>query len=152
MRVSNRWRFRRRAAGILLNLCKANAGLHWHPIRRVGQRAVRTAAILAGWARARVVHGLRPKDSFPARIATALLEEEGVLEACTKVLFRVIRFICALVRKWPWAHTATAVAAYTAASRTQARGPGGTPAPLAGLLEYVPTFARNFTVIATAPE
>ena len=152
MRVAERWRFRRRAAGILLNLCKANAGLHWHPTRRGAERAARTAAVLIGRARARVVHGLKPRDSVPARVVKALLEEEGVLETAIALVWRAVKLLVTLARKWPWAHTVTAVAAYSAASRTQARGPGGTPAPLAGLLEYVPTFARNFTVIAIAPE
>ena len=152
VRVANRWRFRGRAAGILLNLCKAISGLHWHPVRNVASRATRTAAIALGRARARIVHGLKPRVSAPARIAKALLEEEGVLETVTAVVWRAAKLLVLLVRKWPWAHTVTAVAAYSAASRTQAPGTGGTPAQLAGLLEYVPAFARNFSVIAIAPE
>ena len=94
------------------------------------------------------MHGLKPRDSAPARVAKALLEEEGVLETVTALVWRAAKLLVLLVRKWPWAHTVTAVAAYSAASRNQATGGGGTPAPLAGLLEYVPTFARNFTVTA----
>ena len=150
VRVANRWRFRRRAAGILLNLCKANAGLHWHPVRNVASRATRTARIALRRARARIVHGLKPRDSAPARIAKALLEEEGVLETVTALVWRAAKLLVLLVRKWPWAHTVTAVAAYSAASRTKAPGAGGPPE--AGLLEYVPAFARNFTVIAITPE
>ena len=140
MRVASRWRFRRRVAGILLNLCKANAGLHWHPIRRVA-RATRAAAVWVGRARAHIVHGLEPRESAPARIAKALLEEEGVLETVTALVWRVVKLLVTLARKWPWAHTVTAVAAYSAASRTRVSEPGDAPAPLAGLLEYIPTFS-----------
>ena len=152
MRVAERWRFRRRAAGILLNLCKANAGLHWHPHRRAAETVARTASYLIGRARERAVHGLKPRDSFPARVIKALLEEEGVLETTTALVWRAVKLFAALVRKWPWAHTVTAVAAYSAASRSQERERGSVPAQLAGLLEYVPTFARNFTVVATPRE
>ncbi len=151
VRVASRWRFRRRAAGILLNLCKANAGLHWHRVRSVAGRATRTAKIALRRARARIVHGLKPKDSTPARVARALLEEEGVLETVTALVWRATKLLVLLVRKWPWAHTVTAVAAYSAASRSQTTA-GGPPAQLAGLLEYVPAFARNFSVVAITPE
>ena len=98
------------------------------------------------------MHGLKPKDSIPARISQALLEEEGVLETVLTLVCRALRLFATLVRKWPWAHTVTAVAAYSAASRTRGREPGSSPAPIAGLLEYIPTFARNFTVAVVAPE
>ena len=152
VRVANRWRLRRRAAGILLCLCKANAGLHWHPVRNVASRATRTAAVALGRARARIVRGLKPRDSAPARVARALLEEEGVLETVTALVWRAAKLLVLLVRKWPWAHTVTAVAAYSAASRSQATGGGVPSVPLAGLLEYVPTFARIFTVTALTPK
>ena len=147
VRVANRWRFRRRAAGILLNLCKANAGLHWHPVRNVASRATGTAAVALGRARARIVHGLKPRDSAPARIAKALLEEEGVLETVTALVWRAANLLALLASKWPWAHTVTAVAAYSAAACRNHPSGGGTPPPtLAGLLEYVPSLARNLTV------
>ena len=98
------------------------------------------------------MNGLKPRDSVPARVAKALLEEEGVLETVLALVCRALRLLATLVRKWPWAHTVTAVAAYSAASRTRVREPGSSPAPIAGLLEYIPTFARNFTVALVAPK
>ena len=98
------------------------------------------------------MHGLEPRDSVPARIAKALLEEEGVLETVLALVCRALRLLATLAHKWPWAHTVTAVAAYSAASRTRGREPGSSPAPIAGLLEYFPTFARNFTVAVVTSE
>ena len=98
------------------------------------------------------MHGLKPRDSIPARIAKALLEEDGVLETVLALVCRALRLLATLARKWPWGHTVTAVAAYSAASRSRGRESASSPAPIAGLLEYIPTFARNFTVIAIAPE
>ena len=91
---------------------------------------------------------LKPKDSATARVVKALLEEEGVLETATALVWRAVKLLVLLARKWPWAHTVTAVAAYSAASRSATAEGGVPPVHLAGLLEYVPAFARNFTVTA----
>ena len=98
------------------------------------------------------MHGLGPRDSLPARIARALLEEDGVLETAVALVCRTLRLLATLAGKWPWGHTVTAVAAYAAASRARGSGPESSPAPIAGLLEYLPTFARNFTVAILAQE
>ena len=52
----------------------------------------------------------------------ALLEEEGVLETAIALVWRAVKLLVLLARKWPWAHTVTAVAAYSAASRSQTTG------------------------------
>ena len=98
------------------------------------------------------MHGLKPRDSLAARIAKALLEEDGVLETAIALVCRTLRLLATLAGKWPWGHTVTAVAAYTAARRSRGSGPESSPAPIAGLLEYLPTFARNFTVAILAQE
>ena len=152
MRVASRWRFRRRVAGILLNLCKANSGLHWNPTRRVA-RATRAVTRQVGRARAHVVHRLQQRDSVPARIIRTLLEEEGILESVTALVLRVVKVTITLVRKWPWAHTATAFAAYAAARRSPVGEVGEVPARIAGLLAApLAKITHNFTVTAVAQE
>ena len=47
-----------------------------------------------------------------AKMGKALLEEEGVLETAIALVWRVVKLLVLLVRKWPWAHTATAAAVY----------------------------------------
>ena len=133
-----------------MNLCKANAGLHWHQARSIASRAARKARVAVRQARARIVRKLKPKDSATARVIKALLEEEGVLETATALLWRAVKLLVLLARKWPWAHTVTAVAAYSAARRSTTAGGGVPPVHLAGLLEYVPTLAQNLTVTAIA--
>ena len=141
-----------------MNLCKLNARLRWHrsrsriPLTRQFVRsATRNVAVTLGRARARVVRKLKPEDSATARVIKALLEEEGVLETATALLWRAVKLLVLLARKWPWAHTVTAVAAYSAASRSHTPRGRVPPTTLAGLLEYVPTLARNLTVTALTP-
>ena len=139
VRVAARWRFRRAAAGLLLNLCKANARLHWHPTK--WQR------VYSRWraASSRIASRQQRKSSLWARAVGALLEQERAIENLVAGVFRVAQLLCLLVSKWPWSHTATAVVVWAATSRA-APGERRSSTVLAGLLDYVPTLVKNYTV------
>ena len=141
VRVAARWRFRRASAGLLLNLCKANARLHWHPTK--WQR------VYTRWraASSRIASRHQRKSSLWARAVGALLEQERVIE---NLVAGVFRLACLLASRWPWSHTATAVVVWAATSRATPPGDRRSPTVLAGLLDYVPTLVKNYTV-AVAP-
>ena len=141
VRVAARWRFRRAAAGLLLNLCKANARLHWHPTK--WQRVYSRWRVASARAATRHQH----KSSLWARAFGALLEQERVIE---NLVAGVFRLACLLASRWPWSHTATAVVVWAATSRATPPGDRRSPTVLAGLLDYVPTLVKNYTV-AVAP-
>ena len=140
VRVAARWRFRRASAGLLLNLCKANARLHWHPTK--WQR------VYTRWraASSRIASRHQRKSSLWARAVGALLEQERVIENLAAGVFRVAQLLCLLVSRWPWSHTATAVVVWAATSRATPPGDRRSPTVLAGLLDYVPTLVKNYTV------
>ena len=93
----------------------------------------------------RVASRRQRKDTLWARALGALLEQERVVEGLVAGVFRVAQLLCLLVSNWPWSHTATAVVVWAATGRA-APGERRSSTVLAGLLDYVPTLVKNYTV------
>ena len=94
----------------------------------------------------RVATRRQRKTSLWARVFKALLEQERVVEKLVAGVFRAAQLLFTLVGKWPWTHTATAVVVWAATSRATPPGDRRSSTALAGLLDYVPTLVKNYTV------
>ena len=142
-RVAQRWRFRRRIAGILLDLCKGVSSLRWsagplgEPSRTQRQTRVRRVT--------------REASVF-SRVFRTILEEDGTVEQALRRLLAAFRLVSRVARAWPWGHTVTAVFAWSVATRTRSGvNPGTEPTGFdpRTALDFIPGWERLVNVTVT---
>ena len=139
-RVAQRWRFRRRIAGILLDLCKGVSALRW------------SAGPLGGHSRTRAQSRVRrgPSEvSVVSRVCRTILEEDGSVEQVLRRLLAAFRLVSRVARAWPWGHTATAVSAWFVATRTSLSASSGTHVVPKTALSYLPGWKSLLNVTVT---
>ena len=142
-RVAQRWRFRRRIAGILLDLCKGVSSLHW------------SANPLGEPSRKRAPSHLRKRPSeasVTSRVVRTILEEDGTVEQALRRLLAAFRLVSRVARAWPWGHTVTAVFPWNFAARTRnGVNPGAEPSSFdpRTTLEFLPGWERLVNVTVT---
>ena len=139
-RVAQRWRFRRRIAGILLDLCKGVSSLRWsagplgEPSRTQRQTRVRRVTREA---------------SVTLRVLRTILEEDGTVEQALRRLLAAFRLVSRVARAWPWGHTATAASTWYFATRTSLSASGGAANAPKAALSYIPGWKSLLNVTVT---
>ena len=139
-RVAQRWRFRRRIAGILLDLCKGVSSLRW------------SAGPLGEPSRTRAPSRVRrgtSEASVASRVFRTILEEDGTVEQALRRLLAAFRLVSRVARAWPWWHTATAASAWFVATRTSLSASTGTLVVPKAALSYLPGWKSLLNVTVT---
>ena len=139
-RVAQRWRFRRRIAGILLDLCKGVSSLRWSagPLGEPSRTQRQT----------RVRRGTR-EASVTLRVFRTILEEDGTVEQALRRLLAAFRLVSRVTRAWPWGHTATAASAWYVATRTSLGASKGAQVVPQAALNYIPGWRSPLNVTVT---